>query len=212
MLLPPSGPTSTWTALGRRFSEENWLRIPWAVTRSGEPADASTATASAVPTALVQALKLCSREVRRQYLAVVFARPRPAYGTPLAQPHAVPPPRTRGHETSQPTAVFHHLEVKRRASQQAIRFGPQHGAHIRTANPQVAVLEHDAQLRNTAGGARPADLHVRDPLQAPPPPPPPPAHPPRGRAGPKNRPLCAVPLLPPPEPRRGLPVLAPPAP
>src|SRR2546426_1076982 len=92
MLLPPSGPTSTWTALGRRYPEENWLRIPWAVTRSGEPADASTATASAVPTALVQALKLCSREVRRQYLAVVFARPRPAYGTPLAQPHAVPPP------------------------------------------------------------------------------------------------------------------------
>src|SRR5438094_298209 len=169
MLLPPSGPTSTWTALGRRFSEENWLRIPWAVTRSGEPADASTATASAVPTALVQALKLCSREVRRQYLAVVFARPRPAYGTPLAQPHAVPPPPTRGHETSHPTRVLPPLEVKPRPSQQAIRFGPQHGPPLRTPNPQGAGLEHDAQPRNPAGGARPADLHVRDPLQAPPP-------------------------------------------
>src|SRR5213592_4268195 len=114
---------------------------------------------------LVHALKLGSREVRREDLAVVLSRPGPAHGAPLAQPHTVPPPRARGHETGQPTAVSRRLEVKRRASQRAVGLWPQHRAHVRTRNAQITALEHDAQLHDAAGGARPTDLHVRDPLQ-----------------------------------------------
>src|SRR5207237_102371 len=146
MLLPPSGPTSTWTALGRRFSEENWLRIPWAVTRSGEPADASTATASAVPTALVQALKLCSREVRRQYLAVVFARPPPAYGPPLAQPPSVPPP-----PPSRPTQAHHRRERARQYTAQLctvpLLAPPEARRDLAVVAPAAARIRDGAQIR-----------------------------------------------------------------
>src|SRR5437870_5354264 len=46
MLLPPSGPRSNCTALGLRFSEENWLNTPWAVKRTGGLTDTRTMSTS----------------------------------------------------------------------------------------------------------------------------------------------------------------------
>src|SRR2546421_5249720 len=42
MLLPASGPKSNCTALNLKFSEENWLRTPWADSRTGAATDTRT--------------------------------------------------------------------------------------------------------------------------------------------------------------------------
>src|SRR5207244_2950690 len=96
MLLPPSGPKSNCRALGLRFSEENWLKTPWADTGTGGLTDARTMSTSNRP--LVESLNGRSREVSGEDCSILLSGARPADRAPLAQPQAVSRPRTRRDE------------------------------------------------------------------------------------------------------------------
>src|SRR2546425_1268895 len=162
MLLPPSGPRSIWRALSFRFSEENWLKTPWPNRRSGGRAASATATMAA----LVKAFKASPREIGRENLAVVLSRARSADRSPLAQPEAVSRSRTRRDEPRDLTVLPRDEQLERRALQQPIGLRPQHGADVRAGHTHVAVLPHDAQLRDAPGGPGAGHRDVRDTLQA----------------------------------------------
>src|SRR2546430_1966608 len=107
MLLPASGPRSNWSALGRRLSEENSWRILWASSGIAPPVRAATITRS---DALVEPLKGRPREIRRENLAVIVPRPRPAHRAPLAQPDPVSRPRPHGRQPRDLAVLFRHGE------------------------------------------------------------------------------------------------------
>src|SRR6266705_3998085 len=77
------------------------------------------------PPGLVEALNVGSREVDRGDVPIVLAGAGPAHGAPLAEPHSVPPPRARRHESRHLAAVLRDLQLKRRAAEQLIRLGAQ---------------------------------------------------------------------------------------
>src|SRR2546425_1236227 len=162
MLLPPSGPRSIWTALSFKFSEENWLKTPWPTRRSGGRAASTTATIAA----LVKAFKASPRKIGRENLAVILSRARSADRAPLAQPEAVSRSRTRRDEARDLTVLPRDEQLERRAQQQPIGLRPQHGADVRAGHTHVAVLPHDAQLRDAPGGPGAGHRDVRDTLQA----------------------------------------------
>src|SRR2546430_4263946 len=106
MLLPASGPKSSCTALNLRFSEENWLRTPWADSRTVGLTDSSIAASnihgptvrpSDRPTRLVESLNGRSREISSEDLAILLSRARPADRAPLTQPQAVTSARSEEH-------------------------------------------------------------------------------------------------------------------
>src|SRR2546423_6914298 len=100
MLLPASGPKSNCTALNLRFSEENWLRTPWADSRTGAATDTRTMSTNnrsmtlgvvhglkpGRPLTLVESLNGRSREISSEDLAILLSRARPADRAPLTQP------------------------------------------------------------------------------------------------------------------------------
>src|SRR2546421_10212856 len=92
MLLPPSGPKSNCRALGLRFSEENWLKTPWADTGTGGLTDARTMSTSNPP--LVESLNGRSREVSGEDCSRLLSGARPADPAPLSQHQAGSRPRT----------------------------------------------------------------------------------------------------------------------
>src|SRR5882724_10909154 len=111
MLFPPTGPRSSCRALGFRLSYENFERKPWADERSGHPtarrlAARQTARPPDRPTASVNALNMGPRKVGGDDRAVVRTRPGPAHRAPLAEPHALAPPRPRRDEPADLAAIL----------------------------------------------------------------------------------------------------------
>src|SRR2546422_3074578 len=170
MLFPPTGPRSSWRALGFRLSYENCERKPWADRRPGRPTVKRIATRQpARPpdrlTASVKALNIGPRKIGGDDPAVVLARAGPADRAPLTEPHTVTPPRTRRDEPADLAAVLRHRELEGRTAEQLIGRGPQHGAYVGAGHPHVSVLEHDAQLADPARGRRAGDGDIGDALQ-----------------------------------------------
>src|SRR2546422_7921368 len=119
MLFPPTGPRSSWRALGFRLSYENFERKPWADRRSGRPTVKRIATRqTARPpdrlTASVKALNIGPRKIGGDDLAVVLARAGPAHRTPLTEPHTVTPPRARRDEPADLAAALRHRALEGR--------------------------------------------------------------------------------------------------
>src|SRR5256885_10159531 len=206
MLLPASGPKSSCTALNLRFSEENWLRTPWADSRTVGLTDSSIAASSSHgptvrpsdrPTRLVESLNGRSREISGEDLAILLSRARPTDRAPLAQSQAVSGAGARRDEPHHLAVLTRRGQLKRRALQQPIGLGPQHGPDVGARHSDVAVLEHDAQLAHASGGAGAAHHDVRDALQ----PIPADVHHHRQRPRQYSAPLGAVPFLVPAEPR-----------
>src|SRR3989475_200015 len=216
MLLPPSGPRSNCTALGLRFSEENWLNTPWAVKRTGGLTDTRTMSTSnrsmtvgvvrpsgrglrtARPLPLVESLNGRPREVSGEDVPILLACARSAHCAPLAQSEAVSRPRAGRDEPRDLAVLARHRQLERRALQQPTRLRPQHGAHVRARHADVAVLEHDAELTDAPRGTDAAHRNVGDALQAIA------ADMHHGRERPRqySAQLRAVPFLAPTEPRR----------
>src|SRR6266566_3312115 len=204
MLLPPSGPRSNCTALGLKFSEENWLNTPWADRRSDGWMDTSPTSTSIRPMATLRAAALVEPlngrpwKIGRQDLPVLLARARSAHRAPLAQAEAVSRPRACRDEPSDRSVLARHRQLERRALQQPTRLRPQHGAHLRARHADVAVLEHDAELADAPRRTGAAHRNVGDALQAIA------ADMHHGRERPRqySAQLRAVPFLAPTEPRR----------
>src|SRR5256714_4778414 len=216
MLLPASGPKSSCTALNLRFSEENWLRTPWADSRTVGLTDSSIAASnihgptvrpSDRPTRLVESLNGRSREISSEDLAILLSRARPADRAPLTQPQAVTRARAGGDEPRDLAVLTGHRQLERRALQQAIGLGPQHGPDVGPGHSDVAVLEHDAQLAHAPGGTGMAHHEVRDALQ----PIAADVHDRRQRPRQYSAQLGAVPFLAPAKPWREVAIGAPPA-
>src|SRR2546422_3576907 len=170
MLFPPTGPRSSWRALGFRLSYENCERKPWADRRSGRPtvkriATRQTARPPAARTASVKRPNVGPRKMGGDDLAVVLARAGPAHRAPLTDPHTVTPPRARRDEPADLAAVLRHRELEGRTAEQLIGRGPQHRAYVGAGHPHVSVLEHDAQLADPARGRRAGDGDIGDALQ-----------------------------------------------
>src|SRR5690348_15932288 len=97
------------------------------------------------PTASIKALNVGPREISGENLAVVLAGSGAAHRPPLAHPHAMPPPRADGDQTRDLPAVLRNRQPKRRAAEQLICPGAEHGANVGPRHADVAVLERDAQ-------------------------------------------------------------------
>src|SRR5258707_8624197 len=144
MLFPPTGPRSSWRALGFRLSYENLERKPWADKRSGRPTVRRIATRqTACPldrlTASVKALDIGPRKVGGDDRAVVLTRAGPAHRAPLAKPHTVPPPRPSRDEPADLPAVRRYRKREQRTPEQLIALPPQHRAHVPSKHAHVAV-------------------------------------------------------------------------
>src|SRR2546422_10957107 len=166
MLFPPTGPRSSWRALGFRLSYENCERKPRADRRTGGQADKSiTGSRSRRPTALVEALNIGPRKVRGHDRAVALTRAGPAHRAPLTEPHTVAPPRPRCDEPADLAAIPRYRELEGRTAEQLVGLRPQHRAHVGARHPHVAVAEHDARLADPARGRLAGHFDIRDALQ-----------------------------------------------